>query len=127
LGSPIEWCRIGSAGGDGIIFSWPDDGAADGIPTGTIRNGTSCAWIGCDSFYARTGTSFTGIMLAARQSARLTRPSRDHASIEEVEAIEAWGIGPLRFLGRPADARAFCPDALPESHIEHGRNLCHQR
>ena len=51
-------------------------------------------------------------MLAARIGAAFTAELGTMKVSEEVEAIEAMGIGPLRFLVAPRVAGAFFPDAL---------------
>ena len=66
------------------------------------RFGTErCARPGGDRFHARARTAITGIMLAARIGAAFTAELGTMKVYEEVEAIEAMGIGPLRFLVAP--------------------------
>ena len=53
------------------------------------------------SFTRELGPLITGIMLAARVGAAFTAELGTMQVSEEVEAIEAIGIGPLRFLAAP--------------------------
>src|SRR5213075_21187 len=53
------------------------------------------------SFTRELGPLLTGIMLAARIGAAFTAELGTMRVSEEVEAIEAMGIGPLRFLVAP--------------------------
>ncbi len=53
------------------------------------------------SFTRELGPLITGIMLAARIGAAFTAELGTMQVNEEVEAIEAMGIGPLRFLAAP--------------------------
>jgi phospholipid/cholesterol/gamma-HCH transport system permease protein len=53
------------------------------------------------SFTRELGPLLTGIMLAARIGAAFTAELGTMQVNEEVEAIEAMGIGPLRFLAAP--------------------------
>jgi len=53
------------------------------------------------SFTRELGPLITGIMLAARIGAAFTAELGTMQISEEVEAIEAMGIGPLRFLAAP--------------------------
>ena len=53
------------------------------------------------SFTRELGPLMTGIMLAARVGAAFTAELGTMQVSEEVEAIEAMGIGPLRFLAAP--------------------------
>jgi phospholipid/cholesterol/gamma-HCH transport system permease protein len=53
------------------------------------------------SFTRELGPLITGIMLAARVGAAFTAELGTMTVSEEVEAIEAMGIGPLRFLVAP--------------------------
>src|SRR6267143_1609559 len=53
------------------------------------------------SFTRELGPLLTGIMLAARIGASFTAELGTMTVAEEVEAIEAMGIGPLRFLVSP--------------------------
>lgn len=53
------------------------------------------------SFTRELGPLITGIMLAARVGAAFTAELGTMQVSEEVEAIEAMGIGPLRFLAAP--------------------------
>lgn len=53
------------------------------------------------SFTRELGPLITGIMLAARIGAAFTAELGTMQVSEEVEAIEAMGIGPLRFLAAP--------------------------
>jgi phospholipid/cholesterol/gamma-HCH transport system permease protein len=53
------------------------------------------------SFTRELGPLITGIMLAARIGAAFTAELGSMQVNEEVEAIEAMGIGPLRFLAAP--------------------------
>ena len=64
------------------------------------------------AFTRELGPLLTGIMLAARIGAAFTAELGTMKVSEEVEAIEAMGIGPLAFSGRAANARPFCPDAV---------------
>ena len=53
------------------------------------------------AFTRELGPLLTGIMLAARVGAAFTAELGTMQVSEEVEAIEAMGIGPLRFLVAP--------------------------
>jgi phospholipid/cholesterol/gamma-HCH transport system permease protein len=60
------------------------------------------------SFTRELGPLLTGIMLAARVGAAFTAELGTMTVSEEVEAIEAMGIGPLRFLVAPRMLALFC-------------------
>lgn len=60
------------------------------------------------SFTRELGPLITGIMLAARIGAAFTAELGTMKVNEEVEAIEAMGIGPLRFLVAPRVLALFC-------------------
>ena len=60
------------------------------------------------SFTRELGPLITGIMLAARVGAAFTAELGTMQVSEEVEAIEAMGIGPLRFLVAPRTLALFC-------------------
>src|SRR2546423_5665865 len=53
------------------------------------------------AFTRELGPLLTGIMLAARIGAAFTAELGTRQVSEEVEAVEAMGIGPLRFLAAP--------------------------
>ena len=94
--------RFGSAGRDGFIFPRPHDGAADRLPIATFRHGATGSRVWLRSLLpASSGRLLTGIMLAARIGAAFTAELGTMQVSEEVEAIEAMGIGPLRFLVAP--------------------------
>ena len=59
------------------------------------------------AFTRELGPLITGIMLAARIGAAFTAELGTMQVSEEVEAIEAMGIGPLRFLVAPRCSRFF--------------------
>jgi phospholipid/cholesterol/gamma-HCH transport system permease protein len=59
------------------------------------------------SFTRELGPLITGIMLAARIGAAFTAELGTMTVAEEVEAIEAMGIGPLRFLVAPRVLSVF--------------------
>jgi phospholipid/cholesterol/gamma-HCH transport system permease protein len=59
-------------------------------------------------FTRELGPLITGIMLAARIGAAFTAELGTMTVSEEVEAIEAMGIGPLRFLVAPRMLALFC-------------------
>ncbi len=59
-------------------------------------------------FTRELGPLITGIMLAARIGAAFTAELGTMRVSEEVEAIEAMGIGPLRFLVAPRTLALFC-------------------
>lgn len=59
------------------------------------------------AFTRELGPLITGIMLAARIGAAFTAELGTMQVNEEVEAIEAMGIGPLRFLVAPECSRCF--------------------
>jgi phospholipid/cholesterol/gamma-HCH transport system permease protein len=60
------------------------------------------------AFTRELGPLLTGIMLAARIGAAFTAELGTMKISEEVEAIEAMGIGPLRFLVAPRMLALFC-------------------
>jgi phospholipid/cholesterol/gamma-HCH transport system permease protein len=60
------------------------------------------------AFTRELGPLLTGIMLAARVGAAFTAELGTMKVSEEVEAIEAMGIGPLRFLVAPRMLALFC-------------------
>jgi phospholipid/cholesterol/gamma-HCH transport system permease protein len=60
------------------------------------------------AFTRELGPLLTGIMLAARIGAAFTAELGTMQVSEEVEAIEAMGIGPLRFLVAPRMLALFC-------------------
>src|ERR1700730_2509920 len=60
------------------------------------------------AFTRELGPLITGIMLAARIGAAFTAELGTMTVSEEVEAIEAMGIGPLRFLVAPRMLALFC-------------------
>jgi phospholipid/cholesterol/gamma-HCH transport system permease protein len=60
------------------------------------------------AFTRELGPLLTGIMLAARIGAAFTAELGTMQVSEEVEAIEAMGIGPLRFLVAPRLLALFC-------------------
>ena len=59
-------------------------------------------------FTRELGPLITGIMLASRIGAAFTAELGTMTVSEEVEAIEAMGIGPLRFLVAPRMLALFC-------------------
>jgi phospholipid/cholesterol/gamma-HCH transport system permease protein len=60
------------------------------------------------AFTRELGPLMTGIMLAARIGAAYTAELGTMTVAEEVEAIEAMGLGPLRFLVSPRVLAVFC-------------------
>lgn len=60
------------------------------------------------AFTRELGPLMTGIMIAARVGAAYTAELGTMTVAEEVEAIEAMGLGPLRFLVSPRVAAVFC-------------------
>src|SRR5258705_789167 len=60
------------------------------------------------AFTRELGPLLTGIMIAARVGAAYTAELGTMKVNEEVEAIEAMGIGPLRFLVAPRMIALFC-------------------
>ena len=73
--------RLGPAGRDGFIFPWPDDGASDRISVGALWDGTSCARVGCDRFYARTWTTPHRHHARGADRRFLHRRARHHAGV----------------------------------------------
>ena len=71
------------------------------------------------AFTRELGPLLTGIVLAARIGAAYTAELGTMQVSEEVEAIEAMGIGPLRFLVAPATCGDFQLNALPVSAFVH--------
>ena len=67
------------------------------------------------AFTRELGPLITGIMLAARIGAAFTAELGTMQVSEEVEAIEAMGIGPLRFLAAPRMLALFF--LMPRSHV----------
>ena len=79
------------------------------------------------AFTRELGPLLTGIMLAARIGASFTAELGTMQVSEEVEAIEAMGIGPLRFSGGSADAGALCLNALSDRRLESSRRSSRPR
>ena len=74
-------------------------------------------------FTRELGPLLTGIMLAARVGAAYTAELGTMTVAEEVEAIEAMGIGPLRFLVSPPRAGRGPAHALPGGGGKYRRAL----
>ena len=76
-------------------------------------------------FTRELGPLLTGIMLAARIGAAFTAELGTMQVSEEVEAIEAMGIGPLRFLVAPRMLALVLPDAVSVHDFEHRGHIRH--
>jgi phospholipid/cholesterol/gamma-HCH transport system permease protein len=78
------------------------------------------------AFTRELGPLITGIMVAARIGAAFTANWAQCRFNEEVEAVEAMGIGPLRFLAAPRNARAVSADAVSLHGFEPCSRICEQ-
>ena len=78
------------------------------------------------AFTRELGPLITGIMLAARIGAAFTAELGTMQVSEEVEAIEAMGIGPLRFLVAPRMLALVSADAVSLHGLEHRGRIRHQ-
>jgi ABC-type transporter Mla maintaining outer membrane lipid asymmetry permease subunit MlaE len=120
---PTSRCWLGSAGRSGFIFSRPDHGFANRIPLQRFGTERLVPGLVAIAFTRELGPLITGIMLAARIGAAFTAELGTMQVSEEVEAIEAMGIGPLRFLVAPRAARTFSSHAMSLDHCESGCDL----
>ena len=78
------------------------------------------------AFTRELGPLLTGIMIAARIGAAFTAELGTMQVSEEVEAIEAMGIGPLRFLVAPRMLALVSADAVSLHGFEHRGHIRQQ-
>jgi phospholipid/cholesterol/gamma-HCH transport system permease protein len=86
---------------DWFHFSWPDDGAVDRLPVATFRNGAADSGLVRLLLHASLGPCSLASCSQRASARRFTAELGTMQVSEEVEAIEAMGIGPLRFLVAP--------------------------
>jgi len=93
--------RVGPTGRAGVFFSRPDNGVLTGYQLQRFGTERLIPGLVSIAFTRELGPLMTGIMLAARIGASFTAELGTMQVSEEIEAIEAMGIGPLRFLVAP--------------------------